>query len=110
VLKHNASVTITSYNLHLLKEFTNDLPALLEKATEFRLSVLNNPEKPYSKDLLFAQGIEDNSEDDYLVNFSLQLMAACSQCEKVPSMISRILMNNLAIQINEGEIEWTPKH
>ena len=52
------------------------MPAILEKAAEFRQEVKENPEKKYNKEVIFAKHM-DGSEDDYIVNLSLNLMEAC---------------------------------
>lgn len=64
---------------------------------------------PYNKDVIFAQCIE-GSEDDYIVNLSLSLLEACSLNPRVPLMISRIILNNLTIQILEQEIDLSEAH
>ena len=53
-------------------------------------------ENPESSEVIFAKGLE-GSESDYIVNLSLSLLEACSLNEKVPNLISRILLNNLYI-------------
>jgi hypothetical protein len=72
------------------------LPALLEKIVEFKGEVSNNPEKLKDKALIVANLI-DQTDDDYLVNFSISLLEACSLNDKVPGLICRILLNNLSM-------------
>ena len=74
---------------------------------EYRLSRLENPER---QDIIFAKGMELETESDYVVNLSLHLLEACSLNEKVPNIISRILLNNLYLQMQEKEIIMTPAH
>ena len=50
------------------------------------------------KDVLYSKGI-DGTESDFIVNLSLNLMEACCLNERIPNLISRIIMNNLALQI-----------
>lgn len=59
--------------INIIQEFTNDLPALLEKSLNFKKEILSNPEKLTNKDLILAKFI-DKTDDDYLVNLSLSLL------------------------------------
>ena len=72
------------------------MPALLEKAVDYRGATLENPER---SDIILSKGIELETESDYIVNLSLNLLEACSLNEKVPNIICRILLNNLYLQI-----------
>ena len=78
--------------MYELQEFTQDLPALLERAVELRNEALKNPEAV--KESFILLNLEEN-ESDYLVWFILTLMEACSVEEKMPGIICRILINNL---------------
>jgi len=50
------------------------------------------------------------TESDYIVRFLLSLLETCCLQETVPGIISRIILNNLFLQIQDQEIELTPKH
>ena len=59
---------------------------------------------------LFLQLKDEASESDFIVRFSLSLLEAVSLHEHVPSIINRIIINNLYLQIKEREIVLTPHH
>lgn len=60
-------------------------------------------ENPENKEVIFSKGLEGN-ESDYIVHLSMCLLEACCLNEKVPTLISRILLNNLYLQMQEKEI------
>ena len=99
VLKHNVT------------EFSMDFPAVLERAVETREQNLKNPEAlgAQNKTLLHLS-LDAETESDYIVAFSLNFLEACSLNPNLSVMVSRIILNNLAIQINDEEIVLTKKH
>jgi len=52
----------------------------------------------------------DPTEDDYVLHFSLNLLKECCLNEKVPPIIPRMLLNNLAIKISSCELTMQPRH
>ena len=93
------------------QEFTNDLPGLIMKGGEYREKLLKNPEeaKQQVKELIMGRMFE-RTMGDFLVNLSLGMLRACSLCESVPSIICRILINNLGMMIQSKEIILTEEH
>jgi hypothetical protein len=89
VKKHNAT------------EFTQDYPALIGSALEFKKELKEGKKQKFSEDQIMAVAFE-LSDSDYIVKFSLGLLGACSQNSKVPNLIARIILNNLAIMISDS--------
>jgi hypothetical protein len=85
------------------------LGPLIDKSLEFREDVSKNPEKDYNKDIIFAQ-LPEASEVDYIVYFSLSLLEACSMNAKIPVLISRILLNNLIMMMEERDLKFNNLH
>ena len=72
---------------------------------------MENPERAYSKVTIFAQNIDINiTEEDYLVFLSLNLLEAVSKSLLIPVLISRILVNNLVLMMQEREEPFTKAH
>lgn len=45
-----------------------------------------------------------DSEDDYVINFTLNVLEACSLRPEVPVLIIRIALNHLNISMNDGKL------
>lgn len=92
----------------------------------YRSELLENPEKAtVSSDLilgmcvtdygLFAHASETTgslpNESDYLLHLSLQLLKACCENEKVPAIVTRMLLNSIALKLSSNEILFeVPRH
>jgi hypothetical protein len=105
------------------------LPALYELGVNYRNELLakhkQNPEtKGAASKLLMASCISDYgifdhlsekdqipSENDYIFHLSFGLLKECCLHEKIPPIIPRMLLNNIAIKISNGELEMEiPRH
>jgi 3'-5' exonuclease len=84
---------------------------LLERACERRNAAIQSQKEGLNPELecIFTLNLEE-TETDYLVNFTLNLLEAVSVHEGVPSIVCRIIINNLSLQISDEEIIITPKH
>lgn len=49
----------------------------------------------------------EGSESDFIVKFMLNLLEQVSVLESVPALIARVIINNLATQIANNEIQLT---
>jgi hypothetical protein len=50
------------------------------------------------------------SEHDYVIKLALGLLEECSKNLKVPNLIARIILNNLAIKVADGLLILTEEH
>ena len=106
---------------HNPTEFTQDLPALLDGACDYREEIIkksqaSNPEQPLDgiNDLtILMKCIKDFGEfkqpnesvciptkDDYLFHFTLKLLEHCCVNDRIQNIIPRVIMNNLAIKLS----------
>ena len=76
-----------------MKDFPQDLPALLNHGVQVRTKAINNPESPKIENI-FTQNLEQD-DNDFIISFLLNMMEACSQNEAVPGIICRVLLNNM---------------
>jgi len=115
---------------HNPTEFTQDLPELIELGKKYRLELIQkfaqNPERmqTYPHHLIMAQGIfnfgmfahrsEQNiapNESDYVIHLSFMILRECCLNDKVPSILPRILLNNIALKLGTQELEFrVPTH
>jgi hypothetical protein len=95
-------------------------------AMTYRKELLVNPEKAKSSSLYILgmcvmdygvfNAISETTgslptESDYNLHFSFNLLKACCLHDKIPPIIPRMLMNNIAIKLATNEIEFvTPRH
>lgn len=109
---------------HNPTEFTQDLPALVDLGRDFRKELLakasQNPEQRKtnaSSDLIMGMCVHDYgmfskvseqgvapTESDYTLHFSLCLLRECCLHEKIPALIPRMLLNNIAIKLSTNEL------
>ncbi len=83
------------------------MPGVLEQACLYRDQFLSGHRlNPLA---IFARCI-NKTESDFIVFFALNLLEACSKNPLVPTIICRIILNNLYIQVHEYEIIWTEFH
>lgn len=115
---------------HNPTEFTSDLPALLDAGLEYRTEVLEKVAKDFKaavglgKTLMtqcilnfgMFEGVCDQKVDkpnghDYLLHLSLGLLLECCSNERIPAIVPRIILNNLAIKLSTGEMVLeSPRH
>ena len=51
------------------------------------------------------------TESDYILHFSFMVLKECCLNEKVPAIIPRVMLNNIAIKLGNNEIEFSiPRH
>ena len=120
VLKHNPT------------EFAGDLDGLLSEGLKYRYETLEKTKT--TPDLLSAQGntimsmcikdhgyfkgICDNPEEgkfpnehDYFLHFLFGLLIESCSNDNIPTLVPRIILNNLAISISEGKfVLQKPRH
>lgn len=96
-------------NTKFQQEFTQDFPALLEQAVSFKKELQEGKKKPFSESQILAQNFE-LSEADYTVKLALGLLSACSLMEKIPNLIARIILNNIAIMASDGLLILSDEH
>jgi hypothetical protein len=54
---------------------------------------------------------EKPTKDDYIFHLTFGLLQECCQADKIPAIVPRILMNNLAIKMMDEEIKMvSPRH
>jgi hypothetical protein len=54
---------------------------------------------------------EKPTKDDYIFHLTFGLLQECCQNDKVPAIVPRIILNNLAIKMMDEEIEMvSPRH
>lgn len=102
----------------------------MDKGLGFREELLKreqqNPEnaKTFPTDLIMSNCIRDfgmfakisetgvqPNKDDYIFHFTFGLLKECCMNERVPAIIPRVLLNNLALKLLTHEIEMTiPRH
>lgn len=102
----------------------------MDKGLEFREELLKreieNPEnaKTFPTGLIMTNCIKDfglftgiselnvkPSKNDYIFHFTFSLLKECCMEENIPSIIPRVLLNNLALKLITNEIEMTiPRH
>ena len=116
---------------HNPTEFTQDLPALLDLAVEYRDEILkkakdSNPEQPLDgiiDQTILMMGIKDfgffkqpnesviPTKDDYLFHLTLMLLEHCCTNDRIQNIIPRVIMNNLAIKLSQNEMKMElPRH
>jgi len=109
---------------HNATDFTVDFPAILERAKQVRLVLMLNrrhnnngkggieldkngyaisPELKNVQQLIFTKKTYD-SEDDYVIHFTLNVLEACSIRPEVPLLVIRIALNHLHILLNDGKL------
>jgi hypothetical protein len=123
VLRHNPT------------EFTADLPALLDRGLEHRAELLAKVQadpaaagtvmgpSPLMSQCILDHGIfadavaaqnpehERPTIHDYVLHLSLGLLVETCTGGDIPAIVPRIILNNLAIKLNSGEIVLEqPKH
>lgn len=110
---------------HNPTEFTQDLPALIDLARDYRKELLQNPEKAKGSSNLimgmcitnfghFSHLVKEQtmpSESDYILHLSFCLLRECCLHERIPAIIPRMLLNNIAIKVCTEELEFVvPRH
>ena len=123
---------------HNTTEFTNEFPSLIDCGTDYRneklVKIKSNPEEEiasFPKQQLMAkcivdygdfQHIEEKSgrvspdnkqmpnESDYILHMSLGLLAECCSNSEVNAIIPRIILNNIALMIDDKFKLEKPKH
>ena len=120
---------------HNPTEFTQDLPALIDKGLDYRTELIEkhkqNPEQVFiPNDLIMASCIKDYgmfkncaeiagkiesvqipTPDDYVFHMTFCLLKQCCLNEGIPAIIPRVLLNNLALKLVQNELEMSvPLH
>jgi len=106
------------------KDFTVDFPAILERAKKVRLVLMLNrrhnnngkggieldkngyaisPELKNVQQLIFTKKTYD-SEDDYVIHFTLNVLEACSIRPEVPLFVIHIALQHLHILLRDGKL------
>lgn len=124
---------------HNTTEFTTEFPALIDSGTDYRAEKLaklqTNPEQvdlaSLGKSQIMAQCIIDYgsfneievaagrvstdkkqmpTESDYIIHMSLCMLASCCSNSDVSAIIPRIILNNIALMIDDRIKLEAPKH
>ena len=81
----------------------------MEQAVAFRKELQEGSKQAFSADQIMARH-SDMSEHDYVIKLALGLLEECSKNLKVPNLIARIILNNLAIKVADGLLILTEEH
>jgi hypothetical protein len=85
---------------YMTQDFPDDLPSLLKRGIFLRNQSISNPEVAPKIQSVLTLDL-DGDDNDFVIRFMLNLMAACSLNEQVPGIICRVLLNHLFNQIME---------
>lgn len=94
---------------------------MIEKGLEYRDELLEKHKENLEtlpNDMILAQCITDYgifknlkddkpekpTKDDYIFHFTFGLLQECCSLDKVPAIVPRIILNNLAIKMMDEEI------
>lgn len=108
---------------HNATDFTNDLPAVLERGKAIRSIVfklrggtsrcelnkngaLVTPEIRNVQQLIFTKNVYETA-DEYVFHFTMALLEACCSRDQVPLLVIRITINHLGILIKDGKLKLT---
>ena len=108
-------------------DFTQDFPDLLDKGLEYRDELLEKHKENLEtlpNELILAQCITDfgifkalseekekPTKNDYIFHLTFGLLKETCLSEKIPAIVPRIILNNLALKLMDGEIVMIcPRH
>jgi len=114
---------------HNATDFATDFPAVVERSLLIRRTLISlrkakgfSPETTVDEDgkakmqeirkvhkRIYTTRLFE-THDDYLINFFLNLMRACSQVEDCPLIIIRILCNHLGWLSRDGKLTINENH